>query len=485
MKRKTKKAKCNSTAFHEAIVNTEAFNHNDLLNLFLKDKDAAKIQDSNGNYSLCLLFRSRSDDLNDSIMINLIVELLHHYPNAICQKCWVNNATNPIHVLAEDDAHHLLFSVLLNKNESLLNMLDENSRTPLQLACLHKSIKTIETILKFNDVMVNNTDEFGRTALFCCPHGGSCQWKIVALLLKYPGIDYLAQHEGESAFQLFMKWVNHMKYKDTKNSKVFRVVRIFMNSPGIILLKNNFGENIGHDIVAWNNPDLLSALFSSNATNSLNFWEANKQGQTALHQVCGRIGSARSKEDTEGPNSESTPYLQCLNTILSKVDVITINKRDYNKGETALHYACHWENNVAIKALLQKQGIDLNIYNDNGNTPLFNTIFLSEYSYDNPFNEVIYRHHQRDIAWDVKLIRLLLDYNECLVLARNQSGNRILDLARNRLNMLTGNSMTGWHQHQISDMISGMRTIIGELEEYTTKARWKIFEYIRKRSLIN
>lgn len=481
MERQTKKTKNNLTAFHDAIVDTEAFDQNDLLNLFLQDKNAAKIKDAHGNYPLCLLFRSRNDDLNDTIIINLIVELLHHHPNAICQKCWVNYATNPLHVLAEEDKHHQLFLVLLNKNISLLNMLDKNSRTPLQLACRHQSINTVETILKFTDVMVNNTDQFGETALY-----SSCQWKIVSLLLKYPGIDYLAQKQGKSAFQLFLTHVNQMKYKDSKNSKVFRVVRMFMNSPGIMLLKNDFGENIVHDIVAWNNHHLLSALFlSKNDTNLLNFWDANIQGQTVLHKICNRIGSARSKEDTEAPNSQSTPYLQCLNTILSKVDVITINKKDNNKGETALHYACHWENHVAINALLKKQGIDSNVYNDNGNTPLFNTILLSEHAYDNPFNHDIYRHHRRDIAWDVKLIRLLLDYNECLVLARNQSGNRLLDLARKRLKILTGNSMIGWNHYQIDAMISGMRTIIGELEEYTTKARWKIFEFIRKRSLIS
>jgi ankyrin repeat protein len=477
MEPKTKKSKHNPTGLHDAIVQVDynlrfICNHNGLLNLFRKNMNVAKIKDANGNYPLYLIFRYRSDYLNDPLLIKLVLELLYHYPDAICQECWDDFVTNPLHVAAEEDNDQLVL-VILTKNISLLNKLDEDRRTPLQVACRCKSRKAVETILQFPDVMVNNVDVLGKTALFC-----ESEWRIIYLLLQYPGIDVeVTDGGGNSAFRLFLEFVNQMKYKNTKRSKVFRVVKIFMNCPGVLRLKSGFGENILHDIVNWNNPHLLSVLFSFNTDLLINWDEqTDKQGKTALHKACEQMGSERSKDP-----EISTTYLECLNMLLSNADDITINKQDH-EGETALHYACRWENNVAVKALLEIPGIDLTIYNYNGNTPLFTTICKSEdYFNDRWSARLRFSDINANKAWDLKCIRLLLNHNECLILARNERGYRILDLARNRLQQITNGDLANWFfQSTRDDLITDLNKIIDELEYYMTKARWKMFQYIHK-----
>jgi ankyrin repeat protein len=480
MEPETKKPKHEPTALHDAIVKANqspAFfsDHNKaIFDLFHRNKDAAKIKDADGNYPLYLIFRYRAGYVHDDVCIyELVVKLLYHYPDAIFQQCWDDLSMNPLHFAAYHGDHDLILLVL-GKDISLLNKLDSLRRTPLQLACSSKSLtslKAVDTILRFSDININNIDKKGVTAL----SSSATEWRIISKLLQYPGVDAtVTDSNGCSAFHLFLSFVDRMKYKNTKRSHVFGVVKMFMNCPGVLDLKNGNGQNILHVIVIWNNPHLLSALLSCN--NELLIIKAQQEdnrGQTALHKACGMYYSNDKKE--------LIPSLECLDMLLSNIDYIaTINRQDKN-GETALHHACHEENHVAVKELLKIPGIDLTIYNDYGNTALFSSICMSE----DVFEGLMAAYKTSDNkAWEIKCLRLLLNHDECLILARNKRGYRLLDLARNRLEQITngGNSIS---QPRRNDLITDMKKIIPELEDYMAKARWKMFQCIHKRSLVN
>jgi ankyrin repeat protein len=155
--------------------------------------------------------------------------------------------------------------------------------------------------------------------------------------------------------------------------------------------------------------------------------------------------------------------------ILNVSDDITINRKS-KIGRTALHHACQWENHVAVRAILQHPEIKVDIFDHCGNTPLLDTIFISE----NYFEDMERTGQLDHKAWDMTSLRLLLNYNECLILARNKSGHHLLDLATNRLIQICNVPKPNQWQSLTMDFVN----IIAELEKYLAKARWKMFQYI-------
>ena len=97
-------------------------------------------------------------------------------------------STNILHNAARMNDHMSICNIL-NNDISLLNILDERNRTPLQVACLNISYKAVDAILKFPGVNINNKDNLGFTALNCWNN-----WRLASKLLKYPGIDVLMKN---------------------------------------------------------------------------------------------------------------------------------------------------------------------------------------------------------------------------------------------------------------------------------------------------
>ena len=111
----------------------------------------------------------------------------------------------------------------------------------------------------------------------------------------------------------------------------------------------------------------------------------------------------------------------------------TLNLKD-NTKLTALHWACRFENDVAVKKLLQHPDLHLNLFDGYGVTPLFDTIYKSELLFKEASRIEFPSFSPR--AWNLTCLRLLLDHNECLIFGRNAAGNRLIDLARNRLQLI-------------------------------------------------
>jgi hypothetical protein len=62
---------------------------------------------------------------------------------------------------------------------------------------------------------------------------------------------------------------------------------------------------------------------------------------------------------------------------IQNINGTTINKK-VKYVETALNYACRWENHFVVKKLLPHPGINLTLLDSYSGTPLFDAIFISE-----------------------------------------------------------------------------------------------------------
>jgi hypothetical protein len=191
-----------------------------------------------------------------------------------------------------------------------------------------------------------------------------------------------------------------------------------------------------------------------------------------LHKACIHYGSDILSFETKIINK----YIELLDILLQNIDGITLNKKSIYEA-TALHYACNCQNHFAIKQLLQHPQINLNIYDEFGDTPLFVTIHTSESMFHDLKKTGNLSHFK---AWDLKCLRLLLNHDECLILARNFEGNRLIDLARYRLLQICN---IPEHNH-CESLTNDFVKIIAELEIYMAKARWKMFQYMYRSSLI-
>lgn len=465
----TKKTKHNPLALHDAISNVHHAMHEldavnyEIIKIFRKNKDAAKIQDTNGYYPLYLLFWHRPWCLNHESLTPFVIELLYYYPDAISQACWRHSVMNPLHVAAYHDDPQLV-SVILDKNISLLNILDMDRQTPLQIAVKRSSKKAAETILKFPNVDINNIDNEGLTVLF-----NYREWRLMSKLLQYPSINVRVKDQcGHSAFYMFLRFVHRNHYKYTMRSQIFNVIKLFMRIPGSLKSRNNLGETILHSIIGWNNPDLLSVILSEYA---ILLTKVDKCGDTPLHKACGCLGKDLMKETKTRNN-----YLVCLDLLLHYINCDTLNLNN-DTQQTALHLACYSENDVAVKKLLQHPDLILNSFDRCGFSPLFETICKSELLFKKADRNELANHPSQ--AWNLTCLRLLLDHNECLIFGTTRDGNRLIDLARNRLHLLCNVPVHKRNESLTNDFLK----IIEEIEHYMVKARLKVFHFFQKKIL--
>ena len=110
MEPETKKTKHNPTELHEAIINL--IEYDDIIIIFSKNKEVAKIQDANGNYPLYLICRYQPLFLKDPILQQFVVQLINCCPDALCHDCWNDCLYNPLHMAAAIDDHQLVSSIL-------------------------------------------------------------------------------------------------------------------------------------------------------------------------------------------------------------------------------------------------------------------------------------------------------------------------------------------------------------------------------------
>ena len=469
----TKKIKQNPLALHDAISNVNHAMHEldnvnyEIVKIFRRNKEAAKVRDTNGYYPLFLVCHHRPWCLNHPSLTPFVIELLYYYPDAIRDTFWRHSVTNPLHVAAYHDDPQLVL-VILDKNISLLNKLDRDSQTPLQIAVKHSSKKAAETILKFPNVDINNIDNKGLTVLF-----NYTEWRLMSKLLQYPSINVRVKDPcGHSAFYMFLRFVHRNHYKYTMHSQIFKVIKLFIRIPGSLKNRNYMSETIIHSIVRWNNPDLLSVILSEYA---ILLTKVDTCGESPLHKACGFLGKDLMKE-TKNRNN----YLFCLDILLHYIDCDTLNLYD-NTQLTALHRACRSENDVAVKKLLQHPGLILNLFDRYGVSPLFETIYKSESLFKRADrDELAYRPSK---AWNLTCLRLLLDHNECLIFGRTRDGNRLIDLARNRLHLLCNVPVHKRNESLTESLTNDFLKIIEEIEHYMVKARLKVFHFFQKKIL--
>jgi Ankyrin repeats (many copies) len=372
-------------------------------------------------------------------------------------------STNILHNAAHMN-DHISISNILNNDISLLNTLDERNRTPLQVACQNKSNKAVDAILKFPGVNINNKDCDGDTALVTC----WTEWRMASKLLKYPGIDVLVKHcMGQSIIYMFLQYVNERKYINTSRSQIFKVVMLYLRLPAALTWRGNIGENIVHCFVMWNNPELLKAMLLIN--HDLISKHDTYCGETPLYRSCGDVGN-----QSYSCEIKHNKHIECLNMLLHNIDDKTLNMKN-RCGGTALHAACWRHNPDNVKILLQHPEIDVNIFDDNGHTPLFRTICAPESRFKRlKTTGLTWEHH----AWNMTVLRLLMDHNVFHILARDGEGHQLLYYACRRLELICDVPVTNQNETLAESLTTDFLKIIDEIEVFMAKARWSLFQYI-------
>ncbi len=192
-------------------------------------------------------------------------------------------------------------------------------------------MKLFKIILK-RSTDVNAQDKDGRTALHIAFYRSG--HKVIKLLLKDERVDVnVKNNENRTALYYCLNWEWPKKW-NWQNPKI----------------SDDLSERIRIE-----STDI-------NAQDEVNVNTKNKKGRTALHLVC------RSRDLVTPRNVESRESINTDNLIKIIVKQSTdVNAQD-KKGDTALHIALRNFNNVAVKELLKRKDLDVDIENNKKET---------------------------------------------------------------------------------------------------------------------
>lgn len=225
-------------------------------------------------------------------------------------------------------------SLLYQKSKESFNVTFQKTKlSPLILATKSNRYEIVKFFLD-HGFDVNEIDALNKSALHhAC--SGSCDAKIVELLLSHPDINIeLHDNKKRTAFH---------RCCITGSVEIAKLFRPYFEK--IINLQDNFGSTPLHLAIRFHNDDIISLLTS---IEDINVNLVDNKGRTPLHFAC--------YENSQFAISK-----------LLELDV-KVNEVD-NKGNTALHYACEKASSEIIYMFV-KANANLNIKNNKNETPL-------------------------------------------------------------------------------------------------------------------
>jgi ankyrin repeat protein len=438
--------RCNISNLHHAINGVTTVN--ELLNYLKLNPQEAKEKDENGNYPLYLACQYTE------YHYEVFLRLISIFPDAIKQEGWVNGLTNPIHIACalqkKDD-----LKLLLDRNILLLNNVNEDHETTLQIACRKNFENIAKLVLTYPNIDINNIDCRGDTALHVA------EWQIIPTLLTYPGIDvFIDRSCGNSSFCTYLTFL-HSKYVHKEHFEVMDLfIRMF---PKVLNGKTpNDGNYIHWTLKIKNHLILRELLKHFSARQYLN--STDNCGKTPLHQLCSIQNNNVNCCPTQFPHLGLTcndgDDIECL-TILLQQHEILINQK-CNDGQTALNYACIYGNIKMMKLLLKDPRIS-NV----GDVP------LQEFNSKNDNTE-----ENALVPWNMDVFKQVLDHESCMILKKDKDGKMLLDIAISKVDFINTAIARGFHRHDQVYLVQEWNKIITTLETYQRAVRWKIYSFL-------
>ncbi|XP_050390792.1 serine/threonine-protein phosphatase 6 regulatory ankyrin repeat subunit B-like [Patella vulgata] len=305
--------------------------------------------------------------------------------------------------LATESNNEFAVNMLLQTNDSCVDLADRKGITPLMLAAIENEIRIIQLLHK-HGASVNEQEYRGRTSLYLAVKNGNNS--SVEVLLKMEGCNVnLCDNKGKSPLMLASKYGNleliellHKHNVDVnkqddlgRTSLYLAVQNDYLNAVDILLKINgcdgasvnkqdgrgrtslNFAKRNGNNstVDVLLKTDACDANLSDNQGKSP-LMLAVQSGNTELMELLHQYGADINQQDNRGKTSL---YLAVQNDDLNAVDVLLkMNDCDVNlsdsKGKSPLMLAVQ-NSNTELIGLLHQYGADINKQDGRGRSAVY------------------------------------------------------------------------------------------------------------------
>jgi ankyrin repeat protein len=268
-----------------------------------------------------------------------------------------------------------LFKIILEKSTDI-NAQARDGNTALHWAIAMENRTALEELLKCKDVDVNLKNNYNKTAL----HFAAVVWKNIPIdlfkkiLKKSTDVNAQDNKHGHTALHWAIIGENRTAVEE-----------LLKRDDVDVNLKNNKNVTALHYASEWKNiPVELFRVILCNSTDVVNAQKVN--GWTALHDAIDNQSETATKQllehndmDVNLKNNQNRTALHfacywknmpidLLRIILEKSTDVVNEQNKY--GDTALHLAIKGENRTAVKELLKRDDVDVNLKNNKNVTAL-------------------------------------------------------------------------------------------------------------------
>jgi len=275
-------------------------------------------------------------------------------PHIVNRKCslhgWSDQYWFPAFSSAVIRGHMDIVKMLLEYPEIDVNIEDARGNIPLYHAIYNKHRDVLELLLNHPTTDVNKVAN-DSTPLKCAIEFASKD--LVQLILTHPDLD-VNKETKRNTQEGYSTAITPLGFAIEKDFK--EALQLLLDHPSIDVNKKDGLEELSplHRAMAKNQEDVVRLLL---AHNSLKLENVNRDGATALMDVCG----------DDGDNYQNIIDLFISDT---RCTASIINMKDEKEGLSALLQAILHRNLVIVRMLLECPGINCNITDSNGATPL-------------------------------------------------------------------------------------------------------------------
>ncbi|EFX78101.1 hypothetical protein DAPPUDRAFT_53589 [Daphnia pulex] len=264
-----------------------------------------------------------------------------------------------------------LFRVILEKSTDV-NVQEKDGHTPLHCAIIYNSEIAVNELLRRQDVDVNLKNNNRQTTLHIASVKKDISIDLFNMILKLSTDVNAQEKDGHTALHGAIGQEN-----ETVVGELLQCKDVDFN------IKNCASKTALHFGALWKNIPV--ELFRVILEKSTNVNAQDEVGTTALHWATFKQSTTAVEEllkhkdvdvNLKNNQNQTALYIACAwkNIPIDLFKIILENSTDVNvqeeDGDTALHNAIVFEFETAIKELLERKDIDVNIKNNNKRTPL-------------------------------------------------------------------------------------------------------------------
>ena len=369
-----------------------------------------------------------------------------------------SNGNTPLHIAAYSESENAqMMQCLLQSGRCDCNLTNRQQRTPLHVACKQMNIRRVEILVADEGCDLNIPDVNGDTPLHIAAGSRSNNIEMAQVILR----------SGRCDLNVTNKQHYTSIHVACKNG-IVPLVELMMKNGGNILQtsSNDFQDGPTHIACKHYQLTVLKTLLSYKECDPN---QQNARGDTALHIVCKMTDSKMTYFEAlistpginlkianhEGlfpfevvdSNGDTLIHTACSEGNSRTVEFLLKNGVDISRpnrvGDAPIHIACKHSRVEILKALLQFEGCDPNLYNAEGDTALHivsrkikfaenikilcalvkngaNVLQLDKYG-DAPIH-IACKHYQ------LTVLKALLSYKECDPNQQNARGDTALHI---------------------------------------------------------